>query len=596
MNIKQAKQEIINTVQAYLTKDETGEYAIPVERQRPVLLIGPPGIGKTAIMEQVAQECGINLVSYTITHHTRQSAIGLPFISKKTYDGEDVSVTEYTMSEIIASIYDQIEQSGIHEGILFLDEINCVSETLAPTMLQFLQYKTFGNHRVPDGFVIVTAGNPPEYNKSVRDFDIVTYDRVKRIYIEEDFSVWKEYAYKAQIHGAILSYLEIKKNNFYSVVSDLDGKRFVTARGWEDLSQVMKVYEQLGFAIDYDFVVQYLQDGEIARDFAAYYELYNKYKNIYRIPEILEGSIPENSMTIKNAPFDEKLSLLGLLLDSLGQEFISYSRKKAAQEAFFEQLGFAIDYDFVVQYLQDGEIARDFAAYYELYNKYKNIYRIPEILEGSIPENSMTIKNAPFDEKLSLLGLLLDSLGQEFISYSRKKAAQEAFFEQLGFLRSDLKEGVGSGKEILERQISSYDTMITHRKKAGMIDREQEKAMCAALQAMNDCLMALAVEGTGDAKGDFLCVKKLFDEREQIRQKEISDAGRHLTHAFEFLARVFGEGQEMVIFLSELSAGYYSLKFVSECGNDAYYKYNKLLLLKERTQELKDEAMELLGL
>ena len=289
MNIKQAKQEIINTVQAYLTKDETGEYAIPVERQRPVLLIGPPGIGKTAIMEQVAQECGINLVSYTITHHTRQSAIGLPFISKKTYDGEDVSVTEYTMSEIIASIYDQIEQSGIHEGILFLDEINCVSETLAPTMLQFLQYKTFGNHRVPDGFVIVTAGNPPEYNKSVRDFDIVTYDRVKRIYIEEDFSVWKEYAYKAQIHGAILSYLEIKKNNFYSVVSDLDGKRFVTARGWEDLSQVMKVYEQLGFAIDYDFVVQYLQDEEIARDFAAYYELYNKYKNIYRIPEILEG-------------------------------------------------------------------------------------------------------------------------------------------------------------------------------------------------------------------------------------------------------------------------------------------------------------------
>ena len=43
MNIKQAKQEIINTVQAYLTKDETGEYAIPVERQRPVFLIGASG-------------------------------------------------------------------------------------------------------------------------------------------------------------------------------------------------------------------------------------------------------------------------------------------------------------------------------------------------------------------------------------------------------------------------------------------------------------------------------------------------------------------------------------------------------------------------
>ena len=83
MNIKQAKQEISNTIKAYLKKDETGEYEIPIERQRPVLLMGPPGIGKTAIMEQVAQENGINLVSYTITHHTRQSAIGLPFISRK---------------------------------------------------------------------------------------------------------------------------------------------------------------------------------------------------------------------------------------------------------------------------------------------------------------------------------------------------------------------------------------------------------------------------------------------------------------------------------------------------------------------------------
>ena len=503
MNIKEAKNEVMKAVKIYLEKDEHGEYRVPVVRQRPLFLQGAPGLGKTAIMEQVASELDIALVSYSMTHHTRQSAIGLPFLKEVTYGGKTYTKSEYTMSEIIASVYDVIEKTGKKEGILFLDEINCVSETLAPAMLLFLQYKRFGNLSVPEGWVVVTAGNPPQYNKSVKDFDVATQDRLKMVEIEPELKCWKEYAYNAGIHPAITAFLETNNKYFYDIKSTVNGKEYITARGWEDLSQVMKVYEQLGFAIDYDFVVQYLQDEEIARDFAAYYELYNKYKNIYRIPEILEGSIPENSMTIKNAPFDEKLSLLGLLLDSLGQEFISYYRKKAAQEAFFEQLG---------------------------------------------------------------------------------------------FLRSDLKEGRGSGKEILERQISSYDTMITHRKKAGMIDREQEKAMCAALQAMNDCLTALAVEGTGDAKGDFLCVKKLFDEREQIRQKEISDAGRHLTHAFEFLARVFGEGQEMVIFLSELSAGYYSLKFVSECGNDAYYKYNKLLLLKERTQELKDEAMELLGL
>lgn len=83
MNIKRVKEEIKNTIQAYLLKDSYGEYKIPTVRQRPIFLMGPPGIGKTAIMEQVARECNIGLVSYTITHHTRQSAIGLPLIEKK---------------------------------------------------------------------------------------------------------------------------------------------------------------------------------------------------------------------------------------------------------------------------------------------------------------------------------------------------------------------------------------------------------------------------------------------------------------------------------------------------------------------------------
>lgn len=176
MNIKQAKQEVMDTVKAYLMKDEYGEYVIPGVHQRPVLLLGAPGIGKTQIMEQAARECGVALVAYTITHHTRQSAIGLPFISKKEYGGREYSTTEYTMSEIVASIYNRMTETGLDEGILFIDEINCVSETLAPAMLQFLQCKSFGNHEIPKGWVIVAAGNPPEYNKSVREFDVVTLD------------------------------------------------------------------------------------------------------------------------------------------------------------------------------------------------------------------------------------------------------------------------------------------------------------------------------------------------------------------------------------------------------------------------------------
>ncbi|MGL4791668.1 MAG: ATP-binding protein, partial [Anaerotignaceae bacterium] len=268
MNIKEAKQEVENAVKAYLLKDLFGNYRMDLVRQRPLLIIGAPGIGKTAIMEQIAQELNIGLVTYSMTHHTRQSAIGLPYIEKKVFDGNEYSVSEYSMSEIIASIYNYKEETGIEEGILFLDEINCVSETLSPAMLQFLQYKTFGNHLIPKGWVIVTAGNPPEYNKSVREFDVATLDRVKKIDVEAEFAPWKEYAIKKGIHASIITYLEIKKDHFYNIETTIDGKNFVTARGWEDLSQMIFLYEEIDIKIDENLCRQYIQNKNIAKDFS----------------------------------------------------------------------------------------------------------------------------------------------------------------------------------------------------------------------------------------------------------------------------------------------------------------------------------------
>lgn len=318
MNIKQAKEDIKNAVSAYLTKDQFGNFVIPIERQRPIFLMGAPGIGKTAIMEQIAQELQIGLVSYSMTHHTRQSALGLPFIVTKSYSGEEYSVSEYTMSEIIASVYDIIEETGVTEGILFLDEINCVSETLAPAMLQFLQYKTFGRHSVPKGWIVVTAGNPPEYNNSVRELDIVTWDRLKRIDVEADYEVWKEYALAKSTHPAITTYLDIKKGDFYKIETTVDGKSFVTARGWIDLSDMIKLYEQKNFPVNEQLVSQYLQNNKIAKNFAVYYDLFKKYQSDYQVDKILEGKADKTIVErAKAAKFDERLSLLGLLVDGL---------------------------------------------------------------------------------------------------------------------------------------------------------------------------------------------------------------------------------------------------------------------------------------
>ena len=60
-------------------------------------------------------------------------------------------------------------------------------------MLQFLRKKCLAV-KVPDGWIIAAAGNPPEYNRSVRSFDTVTLDCVKYITVEADYTVWRDYA------------------------------------------------------------------------------------------------------------------------------------------------------------------------------------------------------------------------------------------------------------------------------------------------------------------------------------------------------------------------------------------------------------------
>ena len=564
MNIKEAKEVIIHTVQAYLDKDETGAYTIPTEKQRPILLMGPPGIGKTAIMEQVAEECGIGLVSYTITHHTRQSAIGLPFISRKNYGGREYSVTEYTMSEIIAAVYDQIEASGVKEGILFLDEINCVSETLAPTMLQFLQYKTFGAHRVPDGFIIVTAGNPPQYNKSVRDFDIVTLDRLRRIDIEEDFASFREYASRAGIHGSIMAYLGIRNNHFYSIRTEVEGRHFVTARGWEDLSRTIQVHEKRNLPVNEGLAVQFLQDPEISRSFAVYYDLYKKYRDIYRVPDILAGRFtgpeegekleldPVRIREMKVAPFDEKLSLISLLIDALSQAFAACARDKAVQELLMREMSQ------VRQVLKSAE------------NK---------SVENQSAENTGEGDSASSQE----------SAETKLPGSSGRQAAKE---EQPGRAVQNI------AAEAIHERSGSLLRELRRKKEAGIpVEREQERVLrtaCREMDGLREQLLEKSISQPLPPRMQYALIRDWFSAREQARQTAVKEADTSLTNAFRFLSHVYGDGQEMVLFLTELSSGYYSLKFINEHGNEEYFRYNRMLLLRERRDALRDEVLRLM--
>ncbi|MDE6620514.1 MAG: AAA family ATPase [Lachnospiraceae bacterium] len=511
MNIKQAKEHIKNSVKLYLKKDAYGEYRIPVVRQRPIFLLGSPGIGKTAIMEQIAQELGIALVSYSMTHHTRQSALGLPFITHKNYKGLEFDISEYTMSEIIASIYEVMEQSGIEEGILFLDEINCVSETLAPSMLQFLQYKVFGRHKVPDGWVIVTAGNPPEYNKSVREFDVVTMDRMKLVEVEADYTTWKEYALKQGIHNAVTTYLDMKKNDFYRVETNVGGKSYVTARGWEDLSAMMLLCEEEGFVVDETLVAQYLHNEKIVKEFTAYYELYNKYKKDYKVEEILEGT---NSAQVveraRIAKFDERLSLLGMLLDKLESEM-----KENLEKA-----------DYLTDLMKLLKIIRT------LYEK--------DAEKGKETEDVVRIQTQIAD------------------------------------------------------QIKNRENLLASMANAGTLSNEGKRKHRAVIRFLGTAEKKLRME-CADAAAAFAMLKADFDAEVGKMKEENARIQARLHNLFAFSEVAFMDGNEVLVLVTELTVNAYSARFIGLYGSADYQRHNEDLMLHERQDDiLKEiEALEL---
>lgn len=497
MNIKEAKTEIANTLRAYHRKDDRGNYLYPINRQRPIFLIGPPGIGKTAVLQQVADQCDVGLVSYTLTHHTRQSAVGLPRIQQRQFEGQEYSVTEYTMSEIIASVYAYMEKTGKREGILFLDEINCVSETLAPTILQLLQNKTFGCHQVPEGWIIVAAGNPPEYNKSVREFDVATLDRVRTIPVEADLQVWLEYARQNRVHGAILSYLTVRPQHFYLVEDGTEGKYFVTARGWEDLSELLKSYEALDVPVTKALVNQFLQKEDVAGAFAAYYQLYRKYRGDYGIPEILKGVLSADAL-----------------------------EEKAAMA-----------------------------------------------------------KNGSFEERFTVVQLLMDGLEVQFDRYARRETYVGALHQKLQIFRNG---------QSLEQLIETGKKSLQVRKEAGLLENGQEELEKQVLVQLEDYELTLQKAHIRDDRQGFEKVKELFSVQVQELEKLAQETGNQLDRAFRFAESCFGEGQEVVLLVTDLTQSDRAMKYITTYGCPAFVRHQDAMLFEKREKSLMEQCRELL--
>lgn len=366
VTISEAADRLRSICLTYLEKNEDGTSVIPINRQRPVMLIGPAGIGKTDIPRQIAEEMGLGFVSYSITHHTRQSALGLPKIVSRNYGREEVLTTEYTASEIITAVRDEIEKTGNENGILFIDEVNCASETLSAPMLQLFQNKTLGQSRIPDGWILVMAGNPPEYNKSAKEFDAVTRDRLRIINVVPDSKSWLSYADQHDINPVITAFISSDETMIHSFDDTNNG--ILTPRGWEELSMTLNSYERHGIAVTGDLISQFIGVPVIAKEFFTYYCLVKETISEAEIDLIVDGKYTKEIISkLKNCKMNIRFMLISCMKKRL---------HKAAVENNYERV---------------NEMMNNIAAFVQkLYGKGGEI----EIFMSSILSDSVIVKAA----------------------------------------------------------------------------------------------------------------------------------------------------------------------------------------------------------
>ncbi len=257
LTIVEAKSVIKDKVISYLETNEVGQYTIPIMNQNPIFLKSRPGIGKTTVIKEIvnelAEEEGIklNLLAYDISHMLMSNMVGLPTVRQTdvTLRGGETETAEMTINtvpDIVRSVHKVIKKTGVSQGILFLDEINCCSESLFRILLTLLQSKKIANYDIPDGWVIICAGNDNTDNSSAREFDGAILDRLFCIEIIPDYQSWRTYAVNENIHPDIIAFLDSAEHNseikgtFYNVGVFNSNQVAVTPRSWVDLSMNLK--------------------------------------------------------------------------------------------------------------------------------------------------------------------------------------------------------------------------------------------------------------------------------------------------------------------------------------------------------------------
>ena len=201
-----------------VTQKQLKEFLLNVALVRPVFIWGPPGIGKSSIVQDFAEELDLPCVSLLGSQLAPEDLIGVPQIT----DG----VSRFCPPAMIARA---------EPYCLFLDELNACSPEVQKSFYSLIHERRIGEYSLPKGSIVIGAGNRAQDSAIVRPMSSALLNRMVHVHLKASHRDWLEWASSHDIHPMVIEYLQVRPDHLWSQPPKHE-EPFSTPRSWHMLS------------------------------------------------------------------------------------------------------------------------------------------------------------------------------------------------------------------------------------------------------------------------------------------------------------------------------------------------------------------------
>jgi hypothetical protein len=277
--------------------------------KRPVFLWGPPGIGKSEVVVEVANDLGGYVIDLRMAQMEPTDIRGIPFFNKDLGKMDWASPVDLPDEEF-ASKYPIV--------VLFLDEMNSAPPAVQAAGYQLILNRRVGKYHLPDNVVIIAAGNRDSDKGVTYRMPMPLANRFLHLEMRADFTSWQVWAVNNNIHKDVVGYLSFAKQDLYGFDSKSASRAFPTPRSWVFVSQLLD-----DESVDTDTLFN-LVAGAVGEGLAVKFMAHRKISG--RMPEpsaILSGKVTELNVKEVSAMYSLTISMCYELKDALDNKKVN---------------------------------------------------------------------------------------------------------------------------------------------------------------------------------------------------------------------------------------------------------------------------------